>query len=363
MNNSFGDIFRLTSFGESHGPAVGGVIDGMPSGIRIDFDALREAMRRRRPGSSAFVSGRCEADEVEVLSGVFNGITTGTPIGFIVRNTDSRSADYENLKDCYRPSHADYTFEAKFGADCRDYRGGGRASARETVARVVAGEFARQALAGYGIDVRAFTLAIGGISIPFPEEMPSRRAVEASVVKSPDPDAARLMMEEIEKVRREGDTLGGIVGCIVSGCRPGLGDPVFSKLQGALAAAMMSIGAAKGFDYGMGFDGASRRGSEMADIFEPTASGAIPSTFTNHSGGIQGGITNGQPVWFRVAFKPVATMMRPMDTIDRNGCKRVLEPRGRHDVCVVPRAVAVVEAMTWMVMLDVVLKQKAYENF
>lgn len=357
MNNSFGDIFRLTSFGESHGPALGGVIDGCPSGIRLDFESLAAAMRRRRPGQSALTSQRAEADEVEILSGVFNGVTTGTPIGFIVRNHDARPADYDALADLYRPSHADMTFAAKYGADCRDYRGGGRSSARETVARVVAGEIARQALACKGVAATAFTLAVGDVSMEFPTEVPSREAVESSAVRCPDLAAADAMAAAIMQARSEGDSLGGVVGCVVTGLPPGLGDPVFGKFQARLAAAMMSIGAAKGFDYGMGFDGVRRKGSEMSDRFvPPVGAEEFPLTATNHSGGIQGGITNGMPVTFRVAFKPVATMMRPIPTLDRRMQPAVWQPRGRHDVTVVPRAVAVVEAMAMMVALDCWLK-------
>lgn len=360
MNNSFGDIYRLTTFGESHGPAIGGVVDGMPAGVAVDLDALRRAMERRRPSASlAGATGRREADEVTLLSGVFNGVTTGTPIGFTIANSDMRSGDYDELRDVYRPSHADYTYALKYGADARDYRGGGRASARETACRVVAGELARQALARTGIEVSAFTLAIGGESIAFPESAIPRELAAASEnpVRCPDHEAAARMAALIDGARAAGDTLGGVVGCIASGIPAGLGDPVYGKFQARLASAMLSINAAHGFDYGLGFDGAACSGSSMADLFAPDGHGGA-TLLSNHSGGIQGGITNGMPVWFRVAFKPVATMMREFATVDTAGRSVVVTPRGRHDVCVVPRAVAVVEAMTWMVIMDCWLKAR-----
>lgn len=336
--NTFGNIFRLTTFGESHGPATGGVIDGMPAGVRIDMDALEEMMARRRPGTSPTVSTRREADKPEFLSGLLDGVTTGTPIAFTIANTDSRSADYDALANTYRPCHADYTYQMKYGI--RDHRGGGRASARETAARVVAGALAKQVLAKYGISVDAYILQIGRVA-----------------EKSAEMTAA--MASEIEQARAEGDTLGGIVGCTITGCPAGIGEPMYAKLQAMLAGAMMSINAAKGFDYGSGFAGASMRGSELIDTFVPGPDGTI-TTLTNHSGGIQGGISNGRPIEFRVVFKPVATMMRPMQTVDTEGRTVTLEPRGRHDVCVVPRAVAVVEAMAAMTVLDAVMMDQSH---
>ena len=336
--NTFGNIFRLTTFGESHGPVTGGVIDGMPAGIRIDMNALETMMARRRPGSSANVSARREADRPEFLSGMLDGVTTGTPIAFTIANTDARSADYDALANTYRPCHADYTYQMKYGI--RDYRGGGRASARETAARVVSGALAKQVLTGYGISVDAYILQIG-------------RVAEKSAEVTAD------MAAEMELARAEGDTLGGIVGCTITGCPAGLGEPMYAKLQAMLAGAMMSINAAKGFDYGSGFAGASLRGSELIDNFIPATNGTI-TTQTNHSGGIQGGISNGQPIYFRVVFKPVATMMRPMQTVDTDGRPVTLQPRGRHDVCVVPRAVAGVEAMAAMTILDAIMMDQSH---
>ncbi len=325
--NTFGQLFRLTTFGESHGPAIGGVVDGMPSGLRIDFDALDAMMARRRPNSSAASTSRREADRPEFLSGIFNGVTTGTPIAFVIANTDMRSADYGAIARAFRPSHADYTYEVKYGP-WRDYRGGGRASARETAVRVVAGALAMQALATMGVSVSARVVAVGPLGL----------------------DSKEQWAGLIEQARAEGDTLGGIVECVVTGVPAGIGEPLFDKLQARLAAAMMSIPAAKGFDYGMGFAGAAMRGSEAMDRFNPDF-----TTSTNYSGGIQGGIANGMPITMRVAFKPVATLMREIPTIDRQGRPVVLPPRGRHDVCVVPRAVPVVESMAAMVILDAVL--------
>lgn len=350
--NTFGQIYRLTSFGESHGPAVGGVIDGMPAGVTIDLDAVQHELDRRRPGQSDIVTARRESDRVEILSGVFEGRTLGTPIGFIVRNSDSHSDDYENLRHVYRPSHADYTYDIKYGL--RDHRGGGRSSARETVARVVGGAFARQALAGLGVSIRAYTSAVGAVTLDVPSDRLDLSLTESNAVRCPDPATAAEMERLIKAVKAEGDTVGGIVTCVIDGVPAGLGEPVFGKLHARLAEAMMSINAAKGFDYGMGFDGAAMRGSEVNDIFEPTDDGRI-TTRTNHSGGIQGGISNGARITMRVAFKPVATLLREIETVDDEGRKTVLKMRGRHDPCVVPRAVPIVEAMAAMTILDAVL--------
>ena len=329
--NTFGQLFRLTTFGESHGPAIGGVIDGMPAGLRIDFDAVEAMMARRRPNSSAASTSRREADRPEFLSGIFNGVTTGTPVAFVIANTDMRSADYGAIARAFRPSHADYTYEVKYGP-CRDYRGGGRASARETAVRVVAGALAEQALAPMGVSFSTRVVAVGPLGL----------------------DRKNEWAALIERTRAEGDTLGGIVECVVSGVPAGVGEPLFDKLQARLAAAMMSIPAAKGFEYGMGFAGAAMRGSEAMDRFNPDF-----TTVTNHSGGIQGGISNGMPITMRVAFKPVATLMCDIPTVDREGRPVVLPPRGRHDVCVVPRAVPVVESMAAMVILDAVLLNRS----
>lgn len=350
--NTFGQIYRLTSFGESHGPAVGGVIDGMPAGVTIDPDAVQHELDRRRPGQSDIVTARRESDRVEILSGVFEGRTLGTPIGFIVRNSDSHSDDYENLRHVYRPSHADYTYDIKYGL--RDHRGGGRSSARETVARVVGGAFARQALARLGVSIQAYTSAVGTVTLDVPADRLDLSLTESNAVRCPDPATAAEMERLIKAVKAEGDTVGGIVTCVIDGVPAGLGEPVFGKLHARLAEAMMSINAAKGFDYGMGFDGAAMRGSEVNDIFEPTDDGRI-TTRTNHSGGIQGGISNGARITMRVAFKPVATLLREIETVDDEGRKTVLKMRGRHDPCVVPRAVPIVEAMAAMTILDAVL--------
>lgn len=347
--NSFGQIFRLTTFGESHGPATGGVIDGCPAGFRPDFDEIARQMGRRRPGDGPAASRRREADSVQFLSGIFNGQTTGAPIAFAIANSDSRPADYSQLSHAWRPSHADYTYDAKYGL--RDYRGGGRASARETAARMVAGAIAMQILSAQGISVRAYTSQIAAIKLPLSYRQLDLTDVDGCELRCPEPTAAAAMLRAVEQARAEGDTLGGVVSCVVSGVPTGLGEPVFGKLQAKLAAAMMSIPASKGFDYGMGFDDIDRRGSEVSDIFYRTSAGRV-RTRTNHSGGIQGGISNGEDIFFRVAFKPVATLMRPVETIGGDGEPTMLQPSGRHDVCVVPRAVPVVEAMAAMTILD-----------
>lgn len=350
--NTFGNIFRLTSFGESHGPAIGGVIDGMPAGVRIDLEALDRAMKRRRPGQSEITTTRNESDSVEILSGLLDGVTTGTSIGFIIRNNDQHSSDYEPLRHLFRPSHADYTYTAKYGL--RDHRGGGRASARETASRIVAGEFARQALLHEDITITAFTSAIGPIQIDDPEEIPSAEAIESNIIRCPEPAAAQKMIDLLKEVRAEGDTIGGTVGCIISGVPAGLGDPVFGKLQAKLAEAIFSIPAVKAFEYGMGFAGCRRRGSEMIDPFSVDSNGSI-HTLSNHSGGIQGGISNGEDIRFRVGFKPVATLLRDVTTVDDQFAPTTLKARGRHDPCVVPRAVPIVEAMAAMVIFDAYL--------
>jgi chorismate synthase len=321
--NTLGKILTLTTFGESHGPAMGGVLDGMPAGVNIDLDALQRFVDRRRTGQTAGSSTRDEQDRVEVLSGIWQGKTLGTPIGFIVRNTDARSADYDDIARCYRPNHADFTWEKKYGL--RDPRGGGRASARETVARVVAGGIAIQALNKLGITIEAA--------------------------------ACPLDTAELQRAMAEGDTLGGIIECTVKGAPAGLGEPLFGKLHAQLAAAMMSIPSVHGFEYGDGFELAAKRGSEVMDLFERRADGSI-GTLTNRSGGIQGGISNGEDIVMRIAFKPVPTLMREVPTVDRNGNPVTLQPRGRHDVCVVPRAVPIVEAMAALVILDNYLIKK-----
>lgn len=354
MSNTFGDILRITTFGESHGPAMGGIIDGFPAGVRIDLGEVQRMVDRRRPGQSPVTTARDEKDRVEVLSGMLNGVTLGTPIGFIVRNSDQRSADYESLKDCYRPSHADYTYAVKYGI--RDHRGGGRASARETVCRVVAGAFAQQALRQLGIEVTACASQIGDVKLEKPLAECDLTAIEHNAVRCPDESTAQAMVTAIAEAKEQGDTLGGIVTCVAHGVPAGLGDPVFGKLHAQLASAMMSIPAAKGFEVGHGFGFASCKGSEVLDAW--TVRDGKIGTLTNHSGGIQGGISNGEPVIFNVAFKPVATLMRPVACINAE-CQLVeVAQQGRHDPCVVPRVVPVVEAMTALVILDNYLKNK-----
>ena len=349
--NEFGIIYRLTSFGESHGAAVGGVVDGMPAGITIDVDEVQRQLNRRRPGQSAIVTQRNEKDRVRFLSGIFEGVTTGTPIGFVVENEDHHSNDYSNIRDVFRPSHADYTYTSKYGI--RDYRGGGRSSARETIARVVAGALAMQALGQIGVTVTAYTSQVGNIALDNDYRHYDLSAIESNDVRCPDADAAARMHELIRQVQADGDTIGGTVTCVVKGVPVGLGEPVFDKLHARLAYAMMSINAAKGFDYGMGFDGVGNRGSQMNDAFICT-DGHI-STTTNRSGGIQGGISNGEDIYFRVAFKPVATLLRDVETIDKDGRATTLHARGRHDPCVLPRAVPIVEAMAAMTIFDMFL--------
>ena len=327
----------------------------MPAGIAIDLDAVQRELDRRRPGQSAIVTARNEKDRVRILSGLLDGITTGTSIGFIIENENQHSADYGNIKDAFRPSHADYTYTTKYGL--RDYRGGGRSSARETAARVVAGAFARQALAQLGIDLYAYTSQVGEIALSRDYRLYSRDAIDTNAVRCPDATKAAEMEQLIKQVKGEGDTIGGIITGVITGVPVGLGEPVFGKLHAMLGAAMLSINAVKGFEYGDGFDFATRRGSEVNDAFVTDDAGHV-STATNHSGGIQGGISNGEDIIFRVAFKPVATLLRDVNTIDKDGNSITLKARGRHDPCVLPRAVPIVEAMAAMVILDAYLLNK-----
>ena len=354
--NTFGTLFTLTSFGESHGAAIGGVVDGMPAGIIVDMEFIRSEMCRRRPGQSAVTTGRKEPDEVEFLSGIFEGRTTGTPIGFIIRNTNQHSGDYDNLRDVLRPSHADFTYWQKYGV--RDHRGGGRSSARETATRCVAGALAKLALRQVGITVQAYTSQVGTITLDNDYTRYDLSLTETNIVCCPDAEKAREMEELILKVKSEGDTIGGIVTCVITGCPVGLGEPVFGKLHAALGNAMLSINACKGFDYGRGFEGIGERGSEQNDRFTTTEEGDI-TTLTNRSGGIQGGISNGQPIYFRAAFKPVATQLGEQTTLDIHGNEQTLQAKGRHDPCVVPRAVPIVEAMAAITILDNYLQYKA----
>ena len=365
--NTFGNIFRLTTFGESHGIAVGGVIDGMPAGIEVDEAFLQAEMARRRPGQSAITTGRQEQDHVELLSGVFEGKTTGTPIGFEVRNNNQHSNDYENIRDLFRPSHADYTYSMKYGL--RDHRGGGRSSARETLSRVVGGAMAKMALRQLGIDIKAYTSQVGDICLDNDWTKYDLSQIESNAVRCPDAKKAAQMEELIKQVKADGDTIGGVITCVIQGVPVGLGEPVFGRLNAALGNAMLSINACKGFEYGLGFADCGKRGSEMIDTFIPTGNtgedGAQlltphPSLLTRstHSGGIQGGISNGQPIYFRCAFKPVATLLKEVETVDKNGDPTILHARGRHDPCVLPRAVPIVEAMAAMTILDYYLLNK-----
>ena len=354
--NTIGQIFRLTTFGESHGEAIGGVVDGMPSGISIDLNFIQEELNRRRPGQSNITTSRQEQDHVELLSGVFEGKSTGCPIGFIVRNTNQHSADYDNLRQVFRPSHADYTYYNKYGI--RDHRGGGRSSARITISRCVAGALAKLALREVGISVAAYTSQVGDITLDRDYRRYDLSLTETNAVRCPDPQKAAEMIRLIEEVKADGDTIGGVITGIIKGCPPGLGEPEFGKLHASLGAAMLSINAVKGFEYGEGFAGVTQRGSEQNDVFMPSTHSPL-TTKSNHSGGIQGGISNGQDIYFHVAFKPVATLLRQQDTVDLNGQPTTIIARGRHDPCVLPRAVPIVEAMAAMTILDHFLLYKA----
>lgn len=354
--NTTGTLFRLTTFGESHGAAVGGVVDGMPAGIDIDTEFIQQELNRRRPGQSAITTSRNEADQVELLSGVFEGKSTGCPIGFIVRNQNQHSQDYENMRCLFRPSHADYTYHEKYGV--RDHRGGGRTSARITISRCVAGALAKLALRQLGVSIQAYTMQVGNITIDRDYNKYDLSLTETNAVRCPDVEKAKEMEELIKEVKKDGDTIGGIIQCVIKGCPVGLGSPEFDKLHALLGKAMLSINAVKGFEYGEGFAGVTARGSEQNDVFYTDEDGII-QTRTNRSGGIQGGLSNGQDIVFRVAFKPVATLLREQDTIDIEGNPTVLKARGRHDPCVLPRAVPVVEAMAAMTILDEYLVNRA----
>ena len=347
--NSFGTLFKLTTFGESHGSAIGGVIDGCPAGLKIDFNSLKKDMVRRMPGQSKITTSRKEPDAVQFLSGIFEGITTGTPLAFIIENTNQKSKDYSHIKDVYRPSHADYTFEKKFGH--RDYRGGGRASARETACRVVAGAIAKQLIKD--IKITAFVSSVGNININKPYQDLDFNKIEATIVRCPDLQVADKMIQKIEEVKKTGDTLGGTVMCVLQNVPIGLGEPVFEKLHAQLGKAMLSINAVKGFEYGAGFCATSMKGSEHNDLFNEDG-----STQTNLSGGIQGGISNGMDIYFRVAFKPVATLIQQQQALNSEGNLVQMKGKGRHDPCVVPRAVPIVEAMAALVLADFTLINK-----
>jgi chorismate synthase len=362
MSSTFGKLFTVSTWGESHGPGVGLVIDGCPPCLPISAEEIQAELDRRRPGQSEIVTPRKEEDKVEILSGVFEGRTTGTPIAMLVRNADQRPGAYDEMREKFRPSHADYTYQAKYGV--RDHRGGGRSSARETLARVAAGAVAKkvlsQALASRPVVVRAFVTRIHDISMPaeaFASTAPTLAEVEASPVRCPDPTTAALMIERIVAVRSEGDSVGGVVECRIQGVPPGLGEPVFDRLQADLAKAMLSLPAARGFDYGSGFAGSLLRGSQHNDCLEMR--GGAVHTSTNRSGGIQGGISNGEEIVFRVAFKPTATILQPQKTVDTQGRETELMGRGRHDPCVVPRAVPIIEAMAALVLVDHLMRHHA----
>jgi chorismate synthase len=341
--NIYGTLFRLATYGESHGPAIGGVIDGCPAGIALDFEAIQRDLNRRKPGQSAIVTQRKEPDEVSFYSGIFEGKTTGTPIGFAIHNTNQKSHDYSHIKDSYRPSHADYVYDEKYGI--RDYRGGGRSSARETASRVVAGAIAKQFLAP--ISIQAYVSSVGTLTMNTPPSQVDFSTIEENPVRCPDPKLAEEMEAYIKQIRKEGDTVGGIITCVINNVPVGLGEPVFDKLNAELGKAMLSINAVKGFEYGSGFEGTQMKGSEHNDLFNTDG-----TTQTNRSGGIQGGISNGMDIYFNVAFKPVATIMQHQETINSKGEKVDMQGKGRHDPCVVPRAVPIVEAMTAIVLAD-----------
>jgi chorismate synthase len=350
--NTFGKLFTLTTFGESHGAALGGIIDGCPSGLQIDLDFVQFELDRRRPGQSHITTQRKEGDKVEFLSGIFEGKTTGTPIGFIIRNENQKPNDYDHNIDAYRPSHADYTYDAKYGM--RDHRGGGRSSARETVSRVVAGAVAKLFLKQHGITINAFTSQVGDIKLLKNHHDLDLSKTDSNIVRCPDELIAETMIQKIEQVRKAGDTIGGVISCVINGTPVGLGEPVFDKLHADLGKAMLSINAVKGFEYGSGFEGTKMMGSEHNDIF--VVNDEKVKTKTNHSGGIQGGISNGEDIYFRVAFKPIATIMQKQDTINSKGEATEMTGKGRHDPCVLPRAVPIVEAMAAMVIVDHILR-------
>lgn len=351
--NTFGKLFRLTTFGESHGSALGGVIDGCPAGFALDFEAIQKELNRRRPGQSTIVTQRKEEDKVVFLSGIFEGKTTGMPIGFQVANTNHKSKDYQHIKEGYRPSHADYVLDEKYGF--RDYRGGGRSSARETVSRVVAGAVAKQFLSD--ISIQAFVSSVGDVSLEKPYQALDLSRTESNIIRCPDHETAQKMIELIKIIKKQGDTIGGVITCVIQNVPVGLGEPVFDKLHAKLGKAMLSINAVKGFEYGSGFEGARMKGSTHNDIFNIDG-----TTQSNFSGGIQGGISNGMDIYFRVAFKPVATLMQDQASINQKREKIILKARGRHDPCVVPRAVPIVEAMAALVLADAILLNRVSRN-
>jgi chorismate synthase len=356
--NSFGKLFRITTFGESHGAMIGVVIDGCPPGLELDLSFIQEQMDRRRPGQSKITTQRQEADKVEFVSGVFEGKTTGAPLTALVANTGQRERDYDHLSQVYRPSHADFTYDVKYGH--RDHRGGGRSSARETAARVVAGSVAQLFLRQVGINIKAYVSQVGSISLNKDYKDLDLNKIDENIVRCPDSETAKAMQLAIEAVKKQGDTLGGIISAVITGCPVGLGEPVFDKLHADLSKAMMSINATRGFEYGSGFAAVAKKGSEHNDIFTSEKGKII--TKSNNSGGIQGGITNGMDIYFRVAFKPVATLMRDQPTVNKAGEATIVEGKGRHDPCVVPRAVPIVEAMAALTLADHILRFRAYNK-
>ncbi len=348
--NTLGKIFTLTTFGESHGEAIGGIIDGCPAGVELDLEAIQQQLKRRKPGQSKITTQRREEDQVQFLSGIFEGKTLGTPIGFIIVNSDAKSKDYSHIKDVFRPSHADYTYAEKYGH--RDYRGGGRSSARETACRVVAGAIARQLLKG--VSIQAYVSSVGDLDLSVDYKELDLSKTDNNIVRCPDSGMAEKMIALIDDIRKQGDTVGGIISCVIKGVPPGWGEPVFDKLHAELGKAMLSINAVKGFEYGSGFSGSRMKGSEHNDEFKKEG-----GTTTNYSGGIQGGISNGEDIYFRVAFKPVATLMRDQQSVNEKGEEVTVKGKGRHDPCVVPRAVPIVEAMAALVLADQHLISKA----
>lgn len=355
MGNSFGRLFRLTTFGESHGKALGAIVEGCPAGLELDEEKIRLEMQRRKPGQSKITTQRKEEDEIEILSGVFEGKTTGTPIGIVIQNADQKSKDYSHIADKFRPSHADYTYFEKYGI--RDYRGGGRSSARETAARVAGGAIAKQFLAAKGVKIQAFVSQVGDLTLEKSYQELNLDLAEDNIVRCPEPEMADKMINLIDSVRLDRDTIGGVITCVIKNCPPGLGEPVFDRLHAELGKAMLSINAVKGFEYGSGFDGVKMRGSQHNDTF--VKEGEQVHTLTNHSGGIQGGISNGEDIYFRVAFKPVATIMQDQESLNEAGETVTVSGKGRHDPCVVPRAVPIVEAMAALVIADYLLLSKA----
>lgn len=352
--NTFGHIFKLTTFGESHGFAIGGVVDGCPANISLDLSKIQHELDRRKPGQSTIVTQRKESDTVKFLSGIFDGKTTGTPIGFVIENENEKSADYTHIEDKFRPSHADFTYQEKYGI--RDHKGGGRSSARETACRVVAGAIAKQILAQIGVEITAYTSSVGEITLNQNYQDLNLNQIDSNDIRCPDSDIANQMINLIKSVRKEGDTIGGTISCVIKNTPIGLGNPVFDKLHANLGKAMLSINAVKGFDYGSGFDGTKMKGSEHNDLMK--SDGEKVSFETNHSGGIQGGISNGEDIYFNIAFKPVATIMQSQKGVDKNKNNITLEGKGRHDPCVVPRAIPIVESMAALVILDHYLIQK-----